>query len=259
VPSLREVQRAFSDAVLSDDSQGMAGLVLENGMVTEDRMRIYRNNARIGFHAALRAAFPVIERLGGDEWFESVALRYQRRFPSQHGDLQYVGSDFPGFLVEDLTGTTYAWFADVARLEWSYQEVLVAADSPVIDVTALAALSPDEQGRLTFMPRAALRLVQSTVPVLDIWKVNQPGVEVQDVSLDAGPSRVLLLRRADHVEMRELPQGVFELLSAFAGGLTLQAATESVQAMLPDFELGAALRHLVELDTLCGFRIHPVI
>jgi Putative DNA-binding domain len=255
VISLRDLQHSFTQAVLSEGSAAMAGLVLEDGISTEDRMRIYRNNARIGFHSALRATFPVIERLGGAEWFESAALRYQQRFPSQRGDLHYVGDRFATFLADDLAGTSYAWFVDVARLEWAYQEVLVAPDSPVIDVSSLAALTPEEQARLVFIPRPALRLAHSTVPVLDIWKANQPDSNVQEVSLQTGPSHVLLLRRADHVEMRELPKEVFGLLSAFVSGVPLNTAADQLLSQSSGFDLGASLRMLVELDALTGFRI----
>ncbi|MDH5255150.1 MAG: DNA-binding domain-containing protein, partial [Gammaproteobacteria bacterium] len=121
--ALPDLQRAFLGAVLGGHTGVMAGLVRGDGIPPERRLRIYANNARSNFLTTLRATYPVIERLGGPEWFAQAAARYQSRHPSRCGDLQYVGRDFPAFLRGELDDTAYGYFSDVARLEWAYQEV----------------------------------------------------------------------------------------------------------------------------------------
>ncbi|MFO1503486.1 MAG: DNA-binding domain-containing protein [Steroidobacteraceae bacterium] len=254
MPSLRELQLAFASSVLGDDARCMQGLVLEAGFSTEERLRIYRNNARIGFHGALVAAFPVIAQLGGADWFESVALRYQRRHPSRCGDLQYVGERFAQFLQSDLSGSGYEWIAEVARLEWAYQEVLVARDDPALQVSELASLTPEQQEWLSLVPRADVRLVSSPVPVLAIWKAHQPGGD-SHFSLEGPPSHVLVARRSDHVEMRELPSDQALLLEALNRGDLLAEASCHLADRMSEIELGAALRRLLQLEAFGAMRL----
>jgi hypothetical protein len=248
MPSLRETQRAFVSAVVTGDSRCMNGLILEAGLSTEERMRIYRNNARIGFCNALGAAYPVIEKLGGVEWFESAAQRYQQQHPSRCGDLQYVGDRFPQFLRSDLSGTTYEWFGDVAQLEWAWQETLVAPASPVLNPAELANVAISDLPRLVLVPRSELRLVESTLPILAIWKANQPGADDLPVSLDGGASRVLLLRRDDHVELREIAPAVATVLGCCLAGATLFASQQKLAERFPAADLGAILRKLTLLQ-----------
>jgi len=246
VTSLRELQIAFLDGTLHGYPARIASLIAASELAPEARVAIYANNAREGFLQALAATFPVIERLAGSDWFRQTGREYMRRYPSRSGNLHFVGERFAAFLDDALRGTEYAYFADVARLEWAYQEVLVAADHPTFDLAALSAVSPDDYDALIFRVHPALRLVESRYPLLAIWKANQPDTtEAASISLDAGASRVLVIRREDHVELRELPAAEFALLAAFERGATLGETAD----------LAFALGHVVKLQTLVDFEI----
>jgi len=252
--SLHDIQCAFKRSVLSNDTE-MTPHLVEGGIPASQRMQIYRNNARIGFHAALAATYPVIEKLGGRDWFRHSAREYQLRYPSTCGDLQYVGERYPLFLQETLQATDYAYFTDVARLEWAYQEVLIAAETSPLDPASLAQVTEAQYEKLIFKPRAALQLVRSPFPILDIWKAHQPesGIMSRDIRFDGAPSNILLIRRNDHVEMRELAEADFILLQQFMQGVRLGHAAESVT--VAEFDLGASLQHLVLMKTIAEFRI----
>jgi hypothetical protein len=253
--TLREIQRAFYHAVLSGRAETMVELLRYNGMAAEHRMQIYRHNNQTGFLGTLKATYPVIERLGDKQWFAHSAQRYQQRFPSTSGDQQYIGQHYPAFLREEYAATAYDYFADVAELEWAYQEVLIAADNLPLDPASLNAVAANDYERLIFIPCAALRLVESRYPLFAIWQANQPGTNASEIviNLDAGPSRVLLIRRHDHIEVRELPAETYTLLQQFTNGLTLNAAVDAAAAAYPEFDLGATLQQLFKLETLTAF------
>ena len=141
--SLRELQVAFIDGTLHGYPAQINSLIAASALAPEARVSIYANNAREGFLNALAATFPVIERLAGQDWFRQTGREYMQRCPSRSGNLHYVGERFAAFLDDALRDTDYAYFADVARLEWAYQEVLVAADHPSFDLSALSGVSPD--------------------------------------------------------------------------------------------------------------------
>jgi hypothetical protein len=251
---LRELQRAFVDGALNDSAPAtICAQIIGNGIAPERRLAIYRNNAVEGFLKTLQATFPTILRLSGEDWFRQVGRQYLRRYPSRSGNMHHIGEHFAAFLAEELAGSSYEYFADVARLEWAYQEVLVAADHPTFDLSALALVSPADYGSLTFRTHPAMRLVHSRFPVLAIWRSNQPSAASEQLALDQGSSSVLLIRRADHVELRELPPTDFALLAALARGESLQQAVECALEIDPRVALDAALGRIVSLGTLVDF------
>jgi len=252
---LRDLQRAFVQGALSDSAAAfLCAQIIEDGIAPERRLAIYRNNAVEGFLKTLQATFPTIVRLSGEDWFRQVGRQYMRRFPSRSGNIHYVGQQFATFLQAELAGSDYEYFADVARLEWAYQEVLVAADHPSFDLSALALVPPTDYGTLTFSAHPALRLVHSQFPVLAIWRANQPDATSDEpIALDQGSSSVLIIRRADHVELRELPPAAFALLAALVRGESLEEAAERALEIDPGIALDAALGRVISLGALVDF------
>ena len=255
--SLRDLQTAFLDGTLYGSAAQISALIAASELEPQARVAIYANNAREGFLQALSATFPVIERLAGADWFRQTGREYMRRHPSRSGNLHFVGERFAAYLDDELRGTQYAYFADVARLEWAYQEVLVAADHAPLDISALSNVRPENYDSLVLRVHPALRLVESRYPVLAIWKANQPDSidSPQPVSLDAGPARVLVIRREDHVELRELGPADFALLTSFERGATLDEAFELAARADANADLAFALGHVVKLQTLIDFEI----
>jgi hypothetical protein len=254
--SLRDLQYAFAGAASAGDSAAIAPLIVANGLEPAGRVAIYANNVRENFLDALEAAFPVTVRLAGREWFRQTGREYRRRHPSRCGNLHYVGERFAAFLDAELADGPYAYFADVARLEWAYQEVLVAAEPDVLDLAALAAVSPERHADLVLEASPAVRLVGSVWPLLAIWRANQPDADPEaQVSLDAGPSRVLVMRREQHVELRELSAGEFAFIDTMLRAASITEAAEAALAADPQFDLTATLPRLAQLGVLTGFRV----
>jgi hypothetical protein len=254
--SLHDLQRAFAGAVRFGDASSIAPFVVPNGIEPDRRVAIYANNVRVNFLDTLEAAFPVLLRLSGRDWFRQTGSAYLRNHPSRCGNLHYVGERFAAFLDAELADGPYAYFADVARLEWAYQEVLAAAEPPVLDLAALAAIPAEREQDLVLEVGPAARLVDSTYPLLAIWRANQPGAdEGATVSLDDGASRLLVIRRDSHVELRELPPGEFTFLVAASRSAGIADAAAAALAADPDFELTAALPRLARTGALTGFRL----
>jgi hypothetical protein len=64
---------------------------------------------------------------------------------------------------------------------------------------------------------------------------------------------VLVIRRADHVELRELPPASFALLAALVSGESLEQAAERALEIDPGVALDAALGLVVSLGALVDF------
>jgi hypothetical protein len=202
--SLRELQHSFA-AALRDPSVACAVLPPAN-------LAIYRNNASGGFHTALALTFPVLRRRVGEDYFRQLVHEYRQRFPSASGDLHWVGRQFAGFLNDHLSGD-YAWLADLARLEWSRAECLVAVELPVISANALARFSAHEFEHLIFGLQPALRLHSSSYPVFTVWLANQAD-NAPPVNQSLGSEQGMVRPRVDSPDVRPLDAPLVSFLCA---------------------------------------------
>jgi hypothetical protein len=102
--------------------------------------------------------------------------------------------------------------------------------------------------------------VESRWPLLDLWRANRPEVtDPPPVDLDAGPSRVLLVRRADHVELRELSPADFALARAITRHSPLTIALDLALAVDPTADAGACLAHVLRLGLASGFALRDSV
>jgi hypothetical protein len=256
VTSLYDLQQAFANAVRFGDTAAVARLVDANGIEPERRVRIYANNVRENFLSTLEATYAVLLRLAGHDWFRQTGTAYLHTHPSRSGNLHYVGERFAAFLEAYLGDSAYAYFVDVARLEWAYQDVLVAEDGRALDLAALSEVRADRHADLVFELHPAARLVESTFPLLQICRLNQPDASADaTIDLAAGPSRVLIIRRDSHVELRELPAGEFAFLAAVARRESLLTSATLALAADPQFSLPETLVRAAQVGVLTSFHL----
>lgn len=272
---LPELQARFAATLRADpDAPVDAALLASIGQAGLDpavRLGVYRGNLRGNFLKVLGLEFPAIRRLGGTEWFEQAGLEFLREHPSRSGDLHAIGLPFAGWLAQRLQQTPFAWFTDVARLEWAWQECLVAADSADrLDVAALAGIPAEVVAELRFTMHPALRLVQSRWPVFSIWEANRDAEDepaeggpannalsrarAATLDLDAGGQCVWIRRSADGAEARRCDEATFEWLAVLADGATLGSAWEAACQVEPQFDVARALATAVALDLFAGFQ-----
>lgn len=254
MPSLRELQQSFLRGALYGDTDAVSAMILDDGIPSRERLGIYANNARENFVNTLEAAFPVVRALGGDDWFRQTAQVYWRTYPSRAGNLHAVGDRFAEYLHEPLATTAYAYFTEVARLEWAYQEALVAADHPGFDVVALQCVAPEDYGVLRFTLHPSVRLIASSYPILEVWRAHQPGEsDLEHIDLTAGEQWLVVVRGTDNVQFRALHRATWTLLSTLSQRMPLAASTEAALAVDPRFDLAHALAQLMGLGVLADF------
>jgi hypothetical protein len=224
--SLREAQRAFAAALLS-------------AAPAEGGLQLHRNNVFIGLSGALGDVYPVVRRLVGEAFFNQLARRFIRQYPSRSANLHDFGRDLPGFLAGLAETAELAYLPDVAALEWACQEVLHAADAAPLVFTA--ASDPE---RIQWRLHPAVRLVASRYPVAAIWEANQLD-EPPLVDLAAGADWLFVQRRGLERRVARLSAGEFALLSALDHGLALAEACEAAVAAQANVDLAAAMARFV--------------
>jgi Putative DNA-binding domain len=254
--ALPELQRAFRTRIYGEknhapnyvNSAALHEMVVENGLSADARLGIYCNNTVSNLCNALKADYPVVERLVGGDFFRHAAKSYIAGSPSLSGDINDYGDDFPEFLAAFPAATNLPYLGDVARLERAWKQVFYAADAVAADFSSLAELPQDYLGDLHFQLHPALRLVTSPYPVMQIWRANQSDASIaEEICLDGQPEHVLLRRINGQVEMVLLTLAEYEWLAALSSGGNLADAVDAAFSRQDDFDLAVCLqRHLAQ-------------
>jgi hypothetical protein len=194
------------------------------------RMAVYRNNVAASLVGALRAHFPVTQRIVSEEFFEAAAVAFVRRSPPVSPVLAEYGAGFAPFLEGFAPAAELPYLPDVARLEWARIVAYNAADGAPIGIERLAA-TPD-LGAVRLRLHPAVQVVASPWPIVSIWETNTHDAEVRRI--EAGGEIALVTRPALDVRVDRLPPGAAPFVEALARGLPLgdAAADEGLASTL---------------------------
>lgn len=244
--SLSELQTQFLGALFSaSDAPEL--------LMSEDiaRFSIYRAAVQSNLGDALRAVYPVIERLTGKDFFDYAARHYIAGHPSESGDLHRYGVQFPVFLANFEAAASLHYLSDVARLEWLWHEAFHAENHRPEDFSELAAIPVARWPQLRAILQAGCRLLQSAYPVHKIWQVNQPEYRGNDsVNLDAGGVSLLIYRTAYEVAMAPVSAGTYAFLYSAMDAASMTDALEAALAQEPGLDVAAMLRQLLSDEIL---------
>jgi Putative DNA-binding domain len=150
MPKLRDLQRGIRIAVLSGDAGAIRDAILSDGLSADARLQIHRNHVRTTLTEALKATFPVVCRLVDERFFAFAADTYIQGHPPSTPCLVEYGESFPGFLEAFPPCRSLPYLGDVARLEWTLNTALHAAEEPPALATALMQVRAADQPHLAF-------------------------------------------------------------------------------------------------------------
>lgn len=212
------------------------------GAPAEGPMRVYRNTVLSGCVDALRANFPVVARLLGDEMFEAVATEYATNCPPRQAVLALYGARFPDWLEEQTWVWDVAYVPDVARIERHYVESLFAADAEPLEMGALSSRDDWLGMRLALHP--ATRLDWLLMPAMSIWLAQRAGHE-GDLDLEWQAEGVLLTRPSLEVLPTRLSRAGHRFLFGIRLGESVGDAAIAAGSLYPETDIGSLFTSLV--------------
>jgi hypothetical protein len=250
---LRDLQTEFAAAVF-DERPEMAARVCAGRFPAAQHLQVYRNNVVESLTGALRAVYPVVEKLVGDGFFRYAVHEYLRAHRPRSGNLHDFGDAFASFLAGFAPAAQLPYLPDMARLEWAWHQAFHAADAPAFDLARLGAVPAEQHAALRFVLHPSACLLASDFPVVRIFEINQEGYDGEpSVDLAEGGVRALVVRRGLTVYVEPLAAGEAGLLAALAGQQSLGAAVQAALAAQSDFDLTGTLAEHLRRGTLVDF------
>ena len=253
MPRLPELQASFAAGIFGKNPGAIAAIA-PGRFAPDQHLQIYRNNVFESLTGALKAIYPVIERLVGDGFFRFAADSYIRQHPPHSGNLHDFGFHYANFLAGFTPAAGLPYLPDVARLEWAWHEAFHAADAVPFDARGLAEVPVEQQGNLRFVLNPSARLLDSVYPLLNIWRANQDQAAEEIVDLTQAGTPLLVIRRGLRVEIEILTPGEYALLCALKQDENLEAACDAAFAVESRFDLATALQRGIQGAALVALR-----
>jgi len=230
---------AFAAGLLDPDMPEPAFVADAMGNPAPRRYGVYRNNVVISLMEGMRAAFPAVAAIMGQESFDKVARNYIFRHPPRSPMMQALGRDFSDFLGRFPPLAEARYLADLARLERLFLDALHAADAEPLAPADLAALAASGDVDPVFSSHPALGLIASRWPVASLLSFRE-GPPAEPVDL-ATPEYAMVTRPQYEVMVTAVDEASFDLATRLAAGETLGEAAGEVMERHPGFDLGGAI------------------
>ncbi len=242
--TLSDIQQSFSLALADPGLPIPANVLGRQGKPDIRRFSVYRNNVMVGLTDALRARFPVTERLVGEEFFRAIAHVFVTSHKPRSPLLMIYGDEFPAFIEYFEPASKLPYMPDVARLEVAWSQAYHAAEAIPLNARAFASCRPDDliEARLSLHP--SVRLIRSAYPIAAIWTAHQGDGEVNGPEHWEGED-VLVLRPDAEVLIHCLPAGGYDFAAALLAGKALGVAAEAGLEAAGDFDIARNLTGLV--------------
>ncbi len=223
--AVRDRLSEFAAAVLDPARPPPRGTIGPDGRSSVSRFAIYRNNVLAGLGEALKAAFPVVRRIVGDEFFAAMARTYASLDPPQSPVMLDYGAGFPAFIRTFEPAAQLPYLCDVALLERAWVESYHSAEAEPLAADAFATIDPHCAHALVLRLHPSVRIVRSSFPALTIWRTNVADTAPEFVDILCGGEDALVTRPAAEVEVRKLPPGAATFCNALRAGASILRAT----------------------------------
>jgi len=248
---LPELQQKLGQALRGGATDNLP--LRDRGLPGVQRLQVYRNNHASALREALRAVYPVTERLVGEAFLAIAADAYAASNPSHSGNIQEYGGAFPAFLGAYAPAVQLPYLSDVAALEWRRLQTAIAVPHVSMDLQALATVPEDLLPELRFHHQPAARALESAYPILSIWEFCQDPEPTGQLDIGSDGERVLFSRPALDVEMRRISAGEYAFLKILCRGETFAAACQAALDIEPAFDIQARFAALVRDQILTDF------
>ena len=203
------------------------------------RFDLYRNNLRGSWEKSLAAAYPVLQRYVGQEFFLAMSALYGQQFPSTSGDLNRFGGRLPFFLEGFPALSEHPWLPDLARLEWAVHRSHYAADGAPLAAGAVAAMSEGTLDQLAVALHPTCSLIPSAWDVAALWRWHQSPEQGPWTDDLQRPCTALVYRPRWKVLVRALDAGQAAGLAGVAAGARLGDALLAACTAEPALDVAA--------------------
>jgi hypothetical protein len=250
--TLAELQRGFAALVTADEAPADDAM-LRPLRGRPPRLGVYHHAYRARLVEALRANYPILHRVLGDEDFPALTRSYLADQPSRQPSIRWFGHALPAWLAKHSDALPHPALADLAAMEWALGTSFDAADARPLDFAALAALPAEQWPAARFAPHPSASVLERQWAVEPIWRALTDDEEAATEEPQPLAHRLLVWRQGLETRWRSLDGDEAALLPACLAGTAFGALCEQAaitQADAAPAWVASALRRWVDDELL---------
>jgi hypothetical protein len=225
-PALRETQQRFFALVIGGPGGGdPADLVAgDHRLDAAGRVGIYASMYRARLADVLRADYPKLAAVLGDEGFTALVADFLAASPPRDHSLRDLGAPLGAFVAQHGSAAGRPWLADLAALEWARADVFDRADVAALTLDDLRTVPPDDFAALPLRAVPASAWLDVRADVDELWRAIEEGAAPAPPS--PGPRRLVIWRREVDVLHRSVGDAEADVIGLLAAGTTMGALCE---------------------------------
>lgn len=249
--SLIEIQEKFANSLLLKEGSG--ALFSTKPYLIDGRFDFYRSNFQAICLQTMKSTFPVMLRLVGEDFFETLVIRHALKYPSTSGDLTSLGNTFSQFLKADELVEDYPYFSEVAALEYLVHQTYYEKDSDILSFPTYLQSAGEGIGQSKLIFRPTTHLCYSAWANAPIWLAHQTE-EMTALNCSINETCYsLVLRHQWDVTVHLITESSFIGLNALFKGATLEDALDNAMSIDNDFDVGSQLQKWFSLNLFSEF------
>jgi hypothetical protein len=226
--ALLKLEKDFKDCMLGNDLD-MRGQVVGNAKASaEERVKVYVDGYRLRLLEVLQDHLEGLHTLIGDEEFDRLGRAYIDAHPSTHPSVRWFSRHMEDFLRGTAPYHADPWLAEMAAFEWAQGLAFDAADDPVLEMAALAAVPPEAWAGLRFGFHASLQRVALAWNVPQAWRAIDAGNAPPELQALKTPIPWLIWRQDITTRWRSLGEDEAWALDAARDGKTFAELCEGL-------------------------------
>lgn len=204
-PTLSALQSSLQAAILNGDD-AILGFIPGNARTSGDILfGVYRNAYRARLAEVLSNDYPCTRRLAGDDDFATIAQAYIAAVPSRTQNARWFGAALPAFLATFEATAEQPVFTELACIEKNVADAFDSRDAPVLSITALLDVAPEDWTKLTFDPHPSASTLETTTNAFEIWKALKDELAPPDADRLSTPDTVVVWRQDTTPRVRIVP------------------------------------------------------
>ena len=231
-------QQALLEALFAWPSQAAAqGLRAHASGVGASPQRgllVYQSNGHMLAERALRAVYPVLAQMLGEDSFADLARALWHALPPQRGDIAEWGEAMAEFIGASAQLQDVPYLPDVARAEWALHRCASAPDREPTLAT-LALLTTENPQTLTLELAPGALALSSDWPLASLLLTHlqgSPSLAELALQLQDRTAQDLVLWRVGYQpRLRQAQPGELTFLHALQGGTALEPALDAAKQL----------------------------
>lgn len=175
--TLAMLQHDFQDYVLGKRKRVVRAVRSSSRREAISHLDVYTRAYEHRLLEVLRADFPALHALAGDDLFEAVGRSYIRAHPSDSPNARWFGRHLPSFLAESEAFASSVPMAEMARFEWAMGLAFDAPDQAPLSMEGLAPIPPERFADIMFAIHPSVQQIALNWNVPAFWKAIESKVD----------------------------------------------------------------------------------